>query len=95
MPLKYAFSTSPAPLQVSSPWSPTSGRINIAVLNPDRLYCDQVAVQLWVGPDAPAFGRPRLPLRSAPRGGRSPIWTCLQAISRPGIRSNASARATS
>jgi hypothetical protein len=56
MLLNYALSTSPAPLQVSTEQSASSGRINLAVFDPNGAWCDKIAVQLPVGPDAQSFG---------------------------------------
>ena len=56
MLLTYAFWTSPDPLQVSTATGYASGRIEIAVFNPDGEYCDQIALRVPVGTDAPAFG---------------------------------------
>ena len=56
MLLTYGFSTSPAPLQVSTSLLPSDGRVNIAVFNPSAAYCDAIAVRVFVGTDGPAFG---------------------------------------
>jgi hypothetical protein len=56
MLLSYGVWTAPAPLQASPPKGSTEGRVEVAVSNPAKAWCDTITLTVYAGDDARAFG---------------------------------------